>query len=218
MAGNDNRYPSSSGRHNGGRGRGRFSGRFSKKKHPDKNKNNGLYVNGIFQGRNKNYSVVRDSSKDQADEMEELIKDAIAYAQKNAHLQKVGIAMKLRKNKDDFIPEHPDEDLYFDKVEVQVKDEDGSVLKDANGDIVMKTVRVVRDQSKREKLMGDYKQKYDHSYKAKDQYKDGMNLTIELIEGQTKEPTRKSKREIISSQFWEDIPGTRSSIQNSRMH
>lgn len=137
-------------------------------------------MNGTFQGRNKKYSVVRDSNKDQSDEMEELIKDRIAYAQNRADLQRVDTEVKLmRKIKINFILDFPDEDLYSDKVEVLAKDEDRSVLKDANGNIVMKTVRVIRDHSKTDKLMGNYKQEYDHGYyKAKEQYKDGVSSTI----------------------------------------
>ena len=60
-------------------GRGRGGGRFPNNK-PDKNKskNAELYVNGTFKGRNKDYTVVRASSKNQADEFDELFKGAIA--------------------------------------------------------------------------------------------------------------------------------------------
>ena len=56
---------------NGGRGRG--GGRFPNNK-PDKNKskNADLYVNGVFKGRNKDYPVVRASSKNQAYEFQEM--------------------------------------------------------------------------------------------------------------------------------------------------
>lgn len=189
MRDND-RYPNSSGRHSGGRGRGRFSGRFAKKNH-NKNNNKGLYMDGIFQGRNKKYSVVRDSSEDQSDKMEELIKDTIAYGHERAALMKVANAVKLRVNKTDFIPTYPDKDEYSDELEVQAKDEDGSVLKDANGTIVLKMVRVVRDQSKKDELMGKYKREYDHGYKSKDQCEDGVSSTVHFMQGQIEEATWK---------------------------
>ena len=190
MAGGDNNYPNNGGRHNGGRGRGRFNGRFAKKG-PNKNKSkNGLYVNGIFQGRNKKYTVVRDSSEDQSDEMEQLIKDTIGYARDRADLQKVGKAMKFRENKTDFIPTYPDEDEYSQELEVQAI-EDGNVLKDSRGRIIMKTVRIVTNQSKKDELIAKFNREYSHGYKAKDQYEDGVGAALEFIEGQVEEATWK---------------------------
>lgn len=99
----------------GGRGRnsardhGCGGGRFLNNK-PDKNKskNAELYVIRIFKGRNKDYTVVRASSKNQADEFYELYKGAIAYVRKNPHLLKVGGAMKETVNKTDFLSPYPD--------------------------------------------------------------------------------------------------------------
>lgn len=68
------------------RGRGN-GGRIPKKKYHNNQRNNGFYANEIFQGRTKNHSEVRDSTKNQADySIKELIKGAIAYARKSAHL------------------------------------------------------------------------------------------------------------------------------------
>lgn len=109
---------------NGGRGRnaacGRGGGRFPNKKPDKKNKskNAELYVNGVFVGRNKDYPVVKASSKNQASEFDELYKGAIAYGQKNAHLVKVAGAMTGRRNKDDFMAVYPDRLQYSREVQV----------------------------------------------------------------------------------------------------
>ena len=133
---------------------------------------------------------MRDSSEDQSDEMEQLLKDTIGYARDRADLQKVGKAMKFRENKTDFIPLYPDEDEYSQELEVQAI-EDGNVLKDSRGRIIMKTVRIVTNQSKKDELIAKFNREYSHGYKAKDQYEDGVGAALEFIEGQVKEATWK---------------------------
>ena len=183
---------------NGGRGRnaarGRGGGRFSNKK-PDKNKNKSknadLYVNGVFVGRNKDYPVVRASSKNQASEFDELYKGATSYGNKNNHLLKVAGAMTVRRNKDDFIPPFPDRLQYSREVQVQVRDVHNNLMTDALGNQVLQTQFVIFDPDMKEKLMKKYDRESDYGYKEEQRYKDGVVSMIDFFEGQIKESTWK---------------------------
>ena len=113
-------------------------------------------MNGVFVGRNKDYPVVRASSKNQASELNELYKGATSYGNKNNHLVKVAGAMAVRRNKDDFMPVFPDRLRYSREVEVQVRDVHNNLMTDALGDPVLQTQFVIFDPDLKEQLMNKY--------------------------------------------------------------
>lgn len=138
-------------------------------------------------GRNKDYTVVRTSSKNQAKEFEELFKGTITYGRKNPNLLKVGNPMIERTNQTDLMPTYPDRLRYSREMEVQARDVHNNVMTDALGNNIMQTVYIVHDKDLKERLMDAYQRESNYGYKEQEKYKDGVISMVKFLKGQIKE-------------------------------
>ena len=143
----------------GGRGRngdhardGRF---WNSKKNAEKSKNKpkgkGLYSNDVFVGAHKEHPVVRDSSTIKAKDMEEVRQTAMTYNNSKLRLAKVRSVIKKEKNKVDtaFIPNFPHQTEYGVEKKAVVTDKNGDVIKDGEGNTLLKIVFIITDPIKK---------------------------------------------------------------------
>lgn len=137
-------------------------------------------------GRNKDYTVVRASSKNQADEFEELFDGAIAYARKSPHSLKVGNVMIKRVNKTGFMLTYPDRLRYSQEIKIRARYANNKVMTDALGNDILQTVYIVTDPDLKKQLMDAHERESDHGYNEQEKYQDGVTW-VEFLKGQIEE-------------------------------